>query len=506
MGTVHDMKQRIDGLRGKGLDSSSTWREKVEMARELIFKMGYGVSSQAVERVLAAKSWVPTRVRIVSHVVSHVRAVPDASQNTFLKRFHEIFAFTSMFVVDLLHEFELGVWKATFIHLLRILYAAGGDAIQELNKRSFLSSQLAFALNSSSRYRQVPTFGQDTIRRFHENASAMKKLAGRDYEDLLQVGAILLTCSFPDSLGSVQCQFSRVCCRLRIMKLSWIFCSPLPPGMRMPNYDFTPVPPSKHLKMPPKRLVPSSGVSPERLARHTIPKSSHKRRPHAVAVRLLWQQRRVPPPEETNPQQAPSNANSICQHTSCTRSETTQIQYESMAQPTTIQRKWYVRFLQLKTIVPDEDIEKGELEHRRVKRFYGRTNKQRFVSQIAKHQRREQLLQRIKQRLANRESSDAAGLPVEQPGTAQRGYQDGDDLPYTKPGAHYHISASEKDFENVTALLSQNRTERALQVGSGEFHASWLHLIVAIGLSPKSEDAPPLENQGRCLHWRGTRL
>jgi hypothetical protein len=27
----------------------------------------------------------------------------------------------SMLVVDLLHEFELGVWKAVFIHLLRIL-------------------------------------------------------------------------------------------------------------------------------------------------------------------------------------------------------------------------------------------------------------------------------------------------------------------------------------------------------------------------------------------------
>jgi hypothetical protein len=42
-----------------------------------------------------------------------------------------------MLVVDLLHEFELGVWKAIFIHLLRILYAAapGGRLIAELNRR-----------------------------------------------------------------------------------------------------------------------------------------------------------------------------------------------------------------------------------------------------------------------------------------------------------------------------------------------------------------------------------
>jgi hypothetical protein len=37
------------------------------------------------------------------------------------------------------------------------------------------------------RYRQIPTFGRDTIRKFSNNASGMKKLAARDFEDLLQV-------------------------------------------------------------------------------------------------------------------------------------------------------------------------------------------------------------------------------------------------------------------------------------------------------------------------------
>lgn len=40
-----------------------------------------------------------------------------------------------MLAPDLLHEFELGVWKATFTHLLRILYAHGEDTIQQLNSR-----------------------------------------------------------------------------------------------------------------------------------------------------------------------------------------------------------------------------------------------------------------------------------------------------------------------------------------------------------------------------------
>ena len=37
------------------------------------------------------------------------------------------------------------------------------------------------------RFRDVPTFGRGTIRRFGNNVSGMKKLAGRDFEDILQV-------------------------------------------------------------------------------------------------------------------------------------------------------------------------------------------------------------------------------------------------------------------------------------------------------------------------------
>jgi len=40
-----------------------------------------------------------------------------------------------MFVPDILHEFELGVWKAIFTHLMRILYVTGDNCIQNLNWR-----------------------------------------------------------------------------------------------------------------------------------------------------------------------------------------------------------------------------------------------------------------------------------------------------------------------------------------------------------------------------------
>ena len=47
-----------------------------------------------------------------------------------------------MLVVDLLHEFELGVWKAIFTHLIRILYSASGGSdklVVELDRRYVFS-------------------------------------------------------------------------------------------------------------------------------------------------------------------------------------------------------------------------------------------------------------------------------------------------------------------------------------------------------------------------------
>ena len=40
-----------------------------------------------------------------------------------------------LLVVDLLHEFELGIWKALFAHLIRILQADNADLEHVLNER-----------------------------------------------------------------------------------------------------------------------------------------------------------------------------------------------------------------------------------------------------------------------------------------------------------------------------------------------------------------------------------
>ncbi|KAF8550589.1 hypothetical protein OG21DRAFT_1499714 [Imleria badia] len=149
MGKPSDMMTRTTQLRV----NNNAYQSAIKAARKLIFG-GKSLNSKRVTDLLKDTSWVPTR-------------------NAFSERLsedRELFNFFLLFVVDLLHEFELGVWKAIFTHLLRILHAQGGSSITELNWR----------------YRATPMFGRGTIRRFHKNASSMKRLAARDFEDLLQ--------------------------------------------------------------------------------------------------------------------------------------------------------------------------------------------------------------------------------------------------------------------------------------------------------------------------------
>ncbi|KAF8842659.1 hypothetical protein BDN67DRAFT_989041 [Paxillus ammoniavirescens] len=129
---------------------------KISSAHKLIYEKNYAVDNSQVEELLKTESMVPT-------------------MNAFSTRLgHTGFDLFMMLVVDLLHEFELGVWKGIFTHLLRILNSLKKGELAELDHR----------------YRDVPTFGRDTICRFRKNVSDMKRTAARDFEDILQ-------CSIP---------------------------------------------------------------------------------------------------------------------------------------------------------------------------------------------------------------------------------------------------------------------------------------------------------------------
>ena len=144
----------------------------MERAWNAIHQDGFVVDSDTVNYFLKPDSLVPTEGFFFSFLLSRRNKSESWSlQNIFSKIFStEGFNFFKMLTVDLMHEIELGVWKSIFTHLVQMLYTLGAPIVDQLN----------------ARYQEIPTFGHSKIRRFAADVSEMKKLAARDFEDILQ--------------------------------------------------------------------------------------------------------------------------------------------------------------------------------------------------------------------------------------------------------------------------------------------------------------------------------
>jgi hypothetical protein len=109
---------------------------KVTKAREFIAS-GHTVDGAKVENTLGEGSWVPILVSaIFSGAFLSTQTI--CSKNRFV---HKLGKFGldpfRMLVVDLMHECELGTWKALFTHLIRLLYALpqGSQLVAILDSR-----------------------------------------------------------------------------------------------------------------------------------------------------------------------------------------------------------------------------------------------------------------------------------------------------------------------------------------------------------------------------------
>ena len=132
--------QRLDVRRRttKARIDNDRRRSRVDTARKLIFEHGMAVDSATLDDLLDEQSLVP--IEVCQPAQRCLLLIPI--QNAFSKRLsHLLFDFFKILVVDLLHEFEIGVWKATFIHMLRILQAHDAKLLAELNRRYVSISQ-----------------------------------------------------------------------------------------------------------------------------------------------------------------------------------------------------------------------------------------------------------------------------------------------------------------------------------------------------------------------------
>ncbi|KAJ7118375.1 hypothetical protein C8R44DRAFT_554907, partial [Mycena epipterygia] len=112
----------------------------------------------------------------------------------------------------------------------------------------------------------------------------------------------------------------------------------------------------------------------------------------------------------------------------------------------------------------------GELEHRRVKRFYARTNKNNAVRQMTQLERRESSLRRMKARavkaanllLKTTPTPDAQGHKRKRNRASLAvPFAEAEALPYTAPEEHHHMSSSRNLSYHVPSWLNEHRGDPA---------------------------------------------
>ncbi|KAH9954823.1 hypothetical protein BGW80DRAFT_390490, partial [Lactifluus volemus] len=354
MGTKLDMKRRRD----KARQDSEARQQHVDRARKRIYEFGDRVNAKRFEDLFGPTSAVPNR-------------------NAFSQRlFQHGFDFYKMFVPDLMHEFELGVWKSIFTHLMRILYANGGTSIQILNER----------------YRQVPTFGHDTIRVFNSNASAMKKLAARDFEDLLQ-------CAIPVFEGILPSPHSALVSDLLFVLATWHAYAKLRLHTEHTLEMF-----EEATSTLGKVVRHFRKTSREAFNTYELPREEAARGRRKAAMAAVSDRSR--------------------------RATDKKKRYLNLSTYKFHRLGDYVEAIRQFGTTDNFTTQVGELEHRRVKRFYARTNKNKnFTQQVAQHQRRERILKNMQAHMGSSTHHAMAATD-----------EDDEIFAYALPTDHYHIS------------------------------------------------------------------
>lgn len=148
MGTPEDLAIRAQSFR---VDDSER-QSRIKEARAKIFEGGLAVANTGVDNITKGDSLQPVLVRhfeacTTVHIERFRRTELTSTlfQNAFSKP--KLFAagvdIFSALVVDLMHEFEQGVWKDLFLHLLRILEASGpGESLNHALDQRYVAKLL----------------------------------------------------------------------------------------------------------------------------------------------------------------------------------------------------------------------------------------------------------------------------------------------------------------------------------------------------------------------------
>ncbi|KAG8942397.1 hypothetical protein FRC04_003762 [Tulasnella sp. 424] len=389
LGQVTDERTRSNKAR---VDSAERVA-KVSSAQKIIYEKGYAPGNEHSDYFLKPESLVATH---------------NAFSQAFLEEFN--MNYFSMLVVDLMHEFELGVWKAVLVHLVRMLHTLGRDAVNEFN----------------CRFRCIGNFGRSTIRSFaYMNVTDLKNWAARTYEDCLQ-------CCIPCFEGLFPEPYNGHVLRLLYTLSLWHGLAKL-----RQHTDAT----LDHLATV-TRLV---GKELRFFASEVCPHFNTTETPKERNARDRRETARAEKaPGSANRAKGKQKATSPLPKTFSLRT----IKIHLLGHYPPIIR-WFGTTDSYSTQI-------GELEHRVVKSYYRRGNKKDYVQLATRMQRRSQHLHRITENVrrlgvkAGHKSHD-----VDRSGATP--------LPPFSPDQHHQMAKTKKKWVHIGQLVSSDPSEPAFQ-------------------------------------------
>lgn len=187
-------------LLGSKVDVSVWLKQPHEPTRELIFNVGaarkaiyedsYVVNSAAVNSLLKKYSYVPTEVcgtvwNTQCNIGWHIKmqeCIPGSTRWYGLQLFQDICCGSTAWV------WTGGLENVFYPFIANIVYTGNSYCARTgWMVYSYSKSSNILSLTWLVRFHLVPAFGRGTIRQFQRNVSELKKLAARNYEDILQV-------------------------------------------------------------------------------------------------------------------------------------------------------------------------------------------------------------------------------------------------------------------------------------------------------------------------------
>lgn len=331
--------------------------------------------------------------------------------------------------------------------------------------------------------RQMPTFGQDKIRRFWHNVSRQNKLAARDYEDFLIVSITraiaahrsVLTLfdqtAMPAFEGLLPLGDDQTVADLLYELMVWHALAKLRLHTEVTVEVFRAA--TTHMYAAVRRFARTTC---ETHVTHELKKESDARARRQGA-------KLGSKPVKTKARIVKYNGWKTYKY-HCLGDHPDYVELAGPLETTSAQTVCpYVHFVRRADRLT---VIQGELEHRHVKRVYARTNKNGFAAQIAKHQQRQAIIRGI--RLHAREDAVGAGAgpsgPIPLPGQSRKRKRRGRVVPQPRRpkedpafddehaeikspgagdiGARYDMGISEHDRVQIYNWMTDNKDDPAL--------------------------------------------